>query len=498
MYEFLINKFLGEDCHEAVVKNRQVLAWPARTKAESKGEGQSNLLTAILAYDAEYGKTPPGNQALLDFVTADGVKLGIHSTQGFEQELELLGQYPLDMVTPEVDQLIRETVKSTRVDFYLEEAATYRVIISGGLETRKRKWQGPDDAWEYLTTHRATYDLQIEDARLAGLLHEHTADVMDHLRSAFLETAEDRRFLTGLPCLDENVVIGLDGLKYIGIAGQLGHGKSLLLNTLTYNFLKAGKNVLYISLETETVEIWSKLAFLHADYFEKQFQLPSLQNFLLGNKAKVKPEDWANVEILRQDIMERGGLPGKLDVQSFRTWDEIKEHANNNHKTNHFSILIIDYLEHLELPDEGKWQDAEFKKLIKSAHSFTKTFDDHRGIVLITPVAMTKQAADAAVYDDKFPEKPFGITAVRGATQFPYSLDLCIGIHSDDNLKAKSEMLVFGLKVRQGTDIPLTICKVRPMNKLLTQTPKKVRDAALVAAFKQVEEVVITGPEMVE
>jgi KaiC len=482
IYPFLIKKLLLEDHYDAVIRHHKHLYWAAITKANEfyvGGANSSSALEAILAYADKYKKCPQGILALTSFVAAEGTAYGIigKSSAGLEAELLEVEQFPLEQVTPDIDQLILEVVTQVRDEFHIQAYNVARGIASGNAIAEwknkvKREWVGRKDAREWFNA-RMLHDLEDEIPQAAGLLHEQSAVWMEYIRRNFRDTAAERRCDTGFAHIDNAVTIGFDHLRFVGIAGESSHGKSLMLNTLVYNWLRKGKNILYISMEHKPENIWAKLAFLHGDYFAKRFKLPAFRDWLLGNKSPnaIVQQDWDNLEILRADIQERGGLKGKLDLQNaLRTWPEIVSHLETNFANIPYDILVVDYLESLDMPGDARNRDSEFKALIKAACALSQTFAEGRGLVVVTPMPINKEGAKAAAaYDPANDNKPFSLQAVRGASEFGYTLDLGIGVYSSDDLKDQNSMQVFAIKVREGRSIHTKTFKVNPDNQMLKE-----------------------------
>jgi hypothetical protein len=108
--------------------------------------------------------------------------------------------------------------------------------------------------------------------------------------------------------------------------------------------------------------------------------------------------------------------------------------------------------------------------LIKSACALSQTFAEHRGLIVVTPMPINKEGAKgAAAFDPANDNKPFSLQAVRGASEFGYTLDLGIGVYSSDDLKDENKMQVFGIKVREGRSIHTKTFTVNPLNQMLTE-----------------------------
>jgi hypothetical protein len=347
------------------------------------------------------------------------------------------------------------------------------------LDKRYRELYGEDESkWDrvamaerVLIEKLASNPFDDAEENAGGIYQEHTEQVRERLLESFQETEKSGALLTLFPSVDKNVIIGtgFQQLRFVGIAGQSGRGKTLLLLTLAYNFAKQGKHVLFNSLEHSFEDTWIFMSFLHASYFKEQgrFEIPPLDVWTQGNRSTRPPDktDLANFDEIQKDARDpEGHLLGRIDACQYRTWNEISNRAITNYSTIPYDVIIVDYLEALKDAQSKYRADDEYIKLIQKVHHFTQDFQHgtRRGMVVITPLTITKEGAkEAEEITDDNPEIPFKDTAIRGSSQVLYELDLALGIHSTKEMREKYRMLLWGLKKRHGKqDPPLTLLDV--------------------------------------
>jgi hypothetical protein len=469
----LIKELCRVDHYQDVIKHKKNLKWASEIFDASKGGNDFDLMKLFLVYTEKFSKTPPDIKAFRDFISTEQLSEGSLVT------LDKISSLTDENSSQDIEYLVDAFVKHVRNIFHITNYQKAAANVEGKTVDFVKNW----------LHKRWTLDLPDEGPRAAGLLEDNTLAVYNYVAKNFKEDAEENTLETGFPSIDNNVILGFGQLSYVGIAGQSGHGKTMLLNTLVYNWLRAGKNILYNSLEHSPENIWTKITFLHSEYYREHFKLPPFNYWRMGKKAPIpiSSEDWDHFRMIREDAEDRGGLKGHLDVQGFRTWDEINSHAKMNHGRLKYHAIVIDYLEHLDLPGDARFAEAEYKKLIKSAATMSRTFDNNRGIVVVTPLPINKAAAEGAgEFNHENPEQPFGLTGIRGLSQINYDMDLILGVHSDDAMKLDGEMVVFGLKAREGLQVPITLCKVNLSNFLVGERGSIVRKQQEQAAMGEV------------
>jgi hypothetical protein len=446
------------NCHDILVRNRSYLNWARYRTADS-------LLDALLKYDEELSKTPP---SLDDFLLYLRSHTEFTITEIDYDWLEGLKE-PAEIKSTDLDFIITELTKYQVQAFHLQGIANGHAILTGGKKTKNRIWLGPKDYMEY-TRLWWTKGPPENYIQIAGLLHDNTGLVESDLLDKLQPQDKSSRIKTGFDNIDNSIIIGPKASRYIGLAGMSGDGKTMLLNTLVYNMALQGKNILYVSLEHDPQEIWEFITFIHCGYFKTDFIVPSLDNWNLGLDARppITQKDVDNIATVLEDIKSQRGLPGKIDAQQIFTWNGIIDYLNAHHGKNQYDVLVIDYMTRLKVdgPNE-KEQDAQRKETIHAGFNLSRSFDNQRGIVIITPMQINREAHKSALAA-KEGETHYNINAIRYFSEYQHDMDLILAIYSDDDMKTNNQAVLEKLKQRKGTTIRSMLLDINPLTKQVT------------------------------
>jgi KaiC/GvpD/RAD55 family RecA-like ATPase len=470
MIDVLVNRLLSENLHDAISKRRQDLKWAANS-LKLDDNGFYTVLDLILRYDEKHGQCPPMRKALLEFAqTSDDFDANrCEFLRGTLEELKEIAEVRLKAVR-DVNVLIDTVIKDARNQFLLFAAQRVADIVSQGpspknATTGKKKLpSGCDDAKSEFYKLMA-HDLKSEAAIEAGLLHEHAEAVAVSLDAKLQSEDSSGRMKLGFPHVDNNIVIGKRNLRFIGIMGMSGDGKTTVLNTVVYNLLCGGHNVLYVSLEHDPKEIWEFMAFLHSSHEDYDFELPPLNDWDLAadpeSGKQITIQDVENIGGVLTDIRDRRNLPGLLDVQQLRDWESIVAHLETNRAENRYDVLVIDYLARLDVPGDPRFRDQAIKGIIHQAQSLTRSFDDNRGLVLISPMQVNRQGHKQAKAAEEG-EMRYDINAIANFSEYQHDMDYIFSVFSDENMKADFQLVMETIKCRKGRKPPMTVLKINP------------------------------------
>lgn len=459
----LLHALLHTDYSSAVRKHGALLRGIVRITPVSTEDGDYTYIKTFdstLRFHTEFNKSPTVSSLRQYAISLPHSNKTLGLGEATKLELDALSEQ-WEATLPEIDDidiLITNAAKEARQLFWARKHSVARRILDSGVKLRdgakERVWTGPDDALQYLLDARS-YDLQIGDERPQGPLHENTAIVDSHLAEMLAANGEDRLY-TLIDAFDDAFLIGQKYNSYIGVLGFSNDGKTLFLNTLAYNFPKQGKNILYVSVEHSTVDLWTKMCFLHSNYYQflpkaERFRLPSYTKFRLNQVSK---EDILNFTKIERDLEARDHVPGLIDVHDdLRTWDSIVEHLNAHQERNQYDAVIIDYIAHLELPSEVKDRDKDtaYAAIFDKAQVLCRTFNKN-GIVLITPLQANRRGKHLAGKMSSAEALLLGrydMTAVHQYSKAYQAMDLVIGVYSDPDMKRVNLMDVNILKLRE-------------------------------------------------
>ena len=364
----------------------------------------------------------------------------------------------------DINILIDNVIKDARKQFYLFAGNILTNCPCRAHEARG-KFKDPsgcDDAKAVFYKLMAG-DLKSEASAPAGILHEHVAEIAATLDEKLQPQDTSGRIKIGFPHVDNNIIIGKKNLRFVGILGMSGDGKTTILNTIVYNILCGGHKRLYVSLEHDPEEIWEFMAFLHSSHNDYDFRLPPLTDWELASDPesgkKVTQQDINNMGRILMDIRSRRNLPGLLDVQQFRNWESIVAHLETDHKEKRYDVLVIDYIARLDVDGDARFRDQQIKNIIHKAQSLTRSFDENRGLVVVSPMQVNRQGNKAANAAEVSGTR-YDLNSISNFSEYQHDMDYIFSVWSDSDMKDRHEMEMQTIKTRKGTKPPLALLKM--------------------------------------
>jgi hypothetical protein len=463
----LAKRLLSNNEHQLVSEFRPQLEWmtaviPDLSRIDSNEKVTGTTLRQILAYDKSYGHTPT-IEATDDwaFASPEGEPLDEAERAVLKDDLkdlrELDDSDPAYKEIKDLDIYVLadkafQRIRGSVVSSFASKFAKISLFKEPYEPMKGTKLYGPDAAMAYLTDRIRNNDFQPIKRPASGPLHLHAEKVGDYLARLAGGTGADSHMPLGYYHIDERVTVDkLDG-GFVGIIGEAKRGKTTLLNSIIYNWVMAGKNVLYVSLEHGFENLGATFVIMHSEKVATElgedYRLPSLEDF----KARLADDkDRAAAESIWGGIKCRSYFPGILDIQSIRSWEGIKSHLLTNDCRWNYDALVVDYLRRLDLPTKPGERDAAMAAIIHDAQSLSRTFMG-RGLVILTPIEVNREASREASESgvEAELEKRWSVNSIRQDTAFQYTLDLCLGVWSDDNMKEESKLEVEGVFTRAG------------------------------------------------
>ena len=89
--------------------------------------------------------------------------------------------------------------------------------------------------------------------------------------------------------------------------------------------------------------------------------------------------------------------------------------------------------------------------MIHKAQGLTRTFNEERGLVILTPIQVNREASKAALKAEVEDwEGHYNINAIRMHTAYIHDMDLILSVYSDDEMKGEDKIEIACLKHREG------------------------------------------------
>lgn len=412
-----------------------------------------NTFRAVLLFMDKTGKAPSSVEALRQWVIhnpSNDSKFEKSST--VEHELRDLKDYEPNADWD--DTVLFEGLLNKARSQWLDN--TYRVatgIADGSMVVPGSKddaEKGPSASTKWVRARLAD-DFSPEAPVLDGVLAENCPAILQGIDNRLTTASTNGRFPLGLPHIDRNVIVGKQNLRFIGVVGMSGDGKTTLTNFIVYNWLRQGAHILYVSTEHTPEEIWNFMAWLHQSHPDYDFTLPPMQDWEGGrDTGRVLPEDEGHLWRILADIQSRTNLPGLLECKQFRDWETIKGYLDINQKKNKYDVLVIDYLGRLDVPGDPKFRNQEMGQIVHDAQRLTREFDEQRGLILLTPLQVNREGNKRANAASEEASSRYDLNAITTISEYQHDLDLCLSVWSDADMKVNEEIEIEQIKQRKG------------------------------------------------
>lgn len=254
---------------------------------------------------------------------------------------------------------------------------------------------------------------------------------------------------TGLKCVD-NTVGGLMNGELILLVAFTGQGKSQLVTQIAwYVAVELGLDVFFATSETIRAQVMRRIWARHSRL--PQFETPAginAKDLKNGTLTKQHEKVFENVlEDMRTNPkygqLHIAQLPPQASVahvdMRLREFGRTAEHP---------ALCVVDYLALLRGARSRQSKREEYDEIINDAKHMATTFQNGRGIPVLSPWAVSRTA-----YEKALTTHSYGMASLAETSVAEKSSDMILGlIREEDNVK--NAWLQF-MKVRDG-DLPPT------------------------------------------
>jgi hypothetical protein len=317
---------------------------------------------------------------------------------------------------------------------------------------------GKEDALEVLLKELQS-GIFIESTRAMG---GSVGDFTEHVKTIYDRNQWENEngtllIRTGVPALD-NVIGGIKRQELSTIMGYVGGRKTTLLRTINYNAAAAGFRVLHIPVESTFDEELVFYSMIHAHAQKARFGEQTISKTAF-DRGCLKPEEKEFFFSTSQDDF-RERLGDRLVIRQLarRTWADVRNIIEMEHRIAPIDVVSIDYLALLDTPGERDRTEA-INNLFKIVKAFSLTFDMGHGIAFITPVQGSRDGFKRAA-ENEGAWDPAGIYMYSEAEK---SSDTVMYVYSDDALSAMGAAKVGTCKSRRSGNAIATITAVHPL-----------------------------------
>lgn len=335
---------------------------------------------------------------------------------------------------------LEEEYKRDKLGSGLAEALE---VLTSGVHRGKEIVHGVEPAIESLYMTIADIEQVSGGVMPEGNVFEEKADLLKELEDG----NSMNRALTGIRPIDELTFGGIGMGELWLIAAYAGVGKTFLCVNLAYHLaMNEGKNVVYLTAETLRSQVRHRLLIRHSH--DKKFDIPNgLSSSALKKHSPSSPiltqEQVKKVEHVVDDFTTMGDGRGVLHVSQIAMGSKISTiHAKLNKLNNAFpvDVVIIDSLDLLSPEVRRNSNREELNDILASAKLLATSFDNGRGIRLVSPWQTSREAWKKAMDEGRYDKSSMAETS-----EAERKADLILALLEDRNnaFKLKAQTLKF-------------------------------------------------------
>ena len=335
----------------------------------------------------------------------------------------------------------RETAEilATALNIARDSVQVDKTVLSGHLEARSYAMKGFSDI---------ETALQQQDAPEGSVHLEEEQMVADY------EEAKARRMAgrsmgvqTGLEPLD-NMTGGLQEGELSLIIGFTSEGKTgLAVQTAWHASVMQGLNVFFATSETLRAQVRRKIIARHS--MLPKFELQSGLNTRDLKSGSLSGNDETTLQRVIRDLTHSPEY-GKLHLAQIPRGSTVDSLASRLHAANawwRIDLVVIDYIPLLLPARHRQSSQAEMADTVKSAKILAASFDEGRGVPILSPWQVSRAAWELA-------NKTGGYTlaALSDTSEAEKSSDLIISLlrPQESAMNRRSEITLQVLKNRDG------------------------------------------------
>ena len=325
-------------------------------------------------------------------------------------------------------------------------------ILRNGHQRGKEFLSGHEDARSFIVSGMAEVEaaLQLQDAPEGDVRHEQK-DILQDYADAKQRSQSGREagVLTGVRELDE-VTGGLQAGELSLVVAYSSEGKTGFVVQVAWRAaVVQGLNVYFATSETLRAQVRRKLVARHS--VQPMFEMPQGLNTRDLKAGTLQAAQEAKMVDVVQDLTNNSAY-GKLHVAQIPRGSTIDTLAARVRRANAqweggVDLLVIDYIPLLHPLRPRQNQNVEMSDTVKQAKIIAATFDDGRGLPIVSPWQVSRAAWDLAAS-----KGGYTMSALAETSEAEKSSDLLISMlrASETALQRQAEVKVQVLKNRDG------------------------------------------------
>lgn len=344
----------------------------------------------------------------------------------------------------------------------LEALNTGMQILRQGVAVKGGRLQGHKDARLAVIESLSDIDRGVGvQSAPEGDLRRETRQILDEYaqRAKAHQDGSSKGIRTGIFELDARLAGGFSPGELVLVAGYTSDGKSTMcVNGAWSAAVEQGKNVVVLTTETLRVQYNRKLVSRHST--QPEFGLPDGINSRDLKDGTVPTEQLATLKAVVLDLgdMDKHGALFVAQVPRGASVATCEAALHRYQRMFHVDVVYIDYLALLQSSIRRDSDREYLTSIIKEAKQLATTFDGGRGVPVISPWQVNRQAKVYANQNGRYESWHLAETA-----EASNSADVILALLAkDDGRDARvKNVLLQILKNRDGETVIMSPLEVR-------------------------------------
>jgi hypothetical protein len=340
---------------------------------------------------------------------------------------------------------------------------TWTVASTGLKIDKKKEIKGILGAINYFVENSRKFRIANGEIKIEGEVRsaEDQKEVVEGYKQRKKDPGANIGLFTHLDKID-GVFRGVKLGQLFVVAAFVGQGKTTFAINMAYNGIMQGMSGAYISLEMTYEEMRDMFYVLHCSnpdwYKNPKFknlagkisyskvrygELNSLEEefFLTASEDFKNRSDFGKLEL----IQPSGSLtPSILEMELYDRKAKLAEFGQN------LEFSVVDYVGLMVQDKDLRYGDfnVDLNNMVKWLKNFALTFDNGRGLRMITPHQVNREGWKEACKNDGV----YRLTALSNAHEVERSSDGVISLFMTDEMKRHGNVKITCLKDRAGAD----------------------------------------------
>jgi len=406
----------------------------------------------------------------------------------------------LPYVRSDFAAILHEKFEAQNLQDYQSVLSRSWQIASQGMKHNKKELKGMKDSFEYLAAETRRLRMATTGIKTDSQI------LSDDDRKEVIEGYETRRrnpmagmgLFTFLDKIDETFRGVKPGDLFI-IAAYTSQCKSTMAVNMTYNGISQGLNGMFVPLEKNFAQTRDVFYMMHTSYWDwldsKEFKhlvgKVSFEKFRYGELNeeqykffKASSDDFARRATLKDEKERFGELklfqpiekltPSRLEMEVMDYQAELARRGKQ------LDFLVIDYVSLMVQDKNERYGDfnVDLNNIITRLKTFGLTFDNGRGLRVITPFQVNREGWKEAVKAEGI----YQLTAMSNANEAERSADGVISLFMDNEMRKTGRLKIGCLKDRDGSYFP-------PFEAQVDYTTMRIRDVLQKRTSSPIEDI---------